>query len=130
MRMLVAVALGGALGSMARWLLAGWVQARAVSERGALALFPAGTLAVNLTGCLLIGVLATLFEERLAGDPALRTFVLAGLLGGFTTFSSFGLETFYLLREGNLVLAFANAAGSLVLGLAAVWLGAVLARAI
>ncbi len=130
MRMLAAVALGGALGSMARWSLAGWVQGRTAAARGAAALFPVGTLAVNLTGCLLIGVLATLFEERLAGDPALRTFVLAGLLGGFTTFSSFGLETFHLLREGNLALAFANAAGSLVLGLAAVWFGAALARAI
>lgn len=128
--MLAAVALGGALGSMARWALAGWVQGRAAAVRGAAQLFPLGTLAVNLTGCLLIGVLATLFEERLAGDPALRTFVLAGLLGGFTTFSSFGLETFHLLREGNLALAFANAAGSVLFGLAAVWLGAALGRAI
>jgi CrcB protein len=130
MRILAAVALGGALGSMARWSLAGWVQGRAQAARGAAALFPFGTLVVNLAGCLLIGILATLFEERLAGDPALRTFALAGLLGGFTTFSSFGLESYQLLRAGNFALALANAAGSVVLGLAAVWIGASLARAV
>jgi CrcB protein len=128
MRMLAIVALGGAFGSAARWALAGWVQGRASAARGAVALFPAGTLAVNVVGCLLIGLLATLFEERVAGDPAVRTFVLVGLLGGFTTFSSFGFETFALLRAGNLVLAATNAVGSLLLGLAGVWIGAALAR--
>jgi CrcB protein len=128
MRMLAAVALGGALGSVARWTLGGWVQGRASASRGVVALFPSGTLAVNLLGCLLIGVLATLFEERFAGDPALRTFVLVGLLGGFTTFSSFGFETFALMRAGNLLLAGANIAGNLVVGLAAVWLGAAVTR--
>ena len=126
--MLAVVALGGALGSMARWAMGGWVQGRAAATRGAVALFPTGTLAVNLLGCLLIGVLATLFEERFAGDPALRTFVLVGLLGGFTTFSSFGFETFALMRAGNLLLAGVNVAGNLVVGLAAVWLGAAVTR--
>lgn len=128
MRTLIAVALGGALGSTARYLLAGWAQQRAAGARGWLALFPAGTLAVNLIGCFAIGFLAALFQERLAGDPATRTFALVGVLGGFTTFSTFGLETFALARGGNLALACGNVGASVALGLAGVWAGTALAR--
>jgi len=127
-RTLLAVAVGGALGSTARYLLAGWVQQRAASARGAVALFPAGTLVVNLAGCFAIGCLAALLQERFAGDPALRTFLLIGLLGGFTTFSTFGWETLALARDGNFALAAVNVLASLALGLAAVWAGASLAR--
>ena len=129
MRHLLAVALGGSLGSVARYLLQGAVQRRAGEARGWAAVFPWGTLAVNLLGCLAIGFLAVLFEERLAIAPATRTFILIGLLGGFTTFSSFGFETFALLRDGNTLLALANVATSVTAGLAAVVLGAMLARA-
>jgi CrcB protein len=127
-RLLASVALGGALGSAARWLLGGWVQRRAGESTGALALFPAGTLAVNLAGCFAIGLLATLFQERLAASGELRTFLLVGVLGGFTTFSAFGFETLALARAGNLALAAANVAASVGLGLAGVWLGVALAR--
>lgn len=123
------MASGGALGSLARWLLSGWVQRRAGDGTGWLPLVPAGTLAVNLTGCLAIGFLATLYEERLAVDPALRTFALVGVLGGFTTYSAFGFETVALLRSGNVALAVANVTASLVGGLGGVWLGVALARA-
>ena len=128
MRLLASVALGGALGSAARWLLSGWVQRRADAASGPIALFPAGTLAVNLVGCFAIGLLATLFQERLAASGELRTFVLVGVLGGFTTFSAFGFETVALARAGNLTLAAGNAAASVVLGVAGVWLGVALAR--
>jgi len=130
MRLMAAVALGGALGSAARWLTAGWVQRRVGGGTGWLALLPLGTLAVNLVGCFAIGVLATLAEQRLALDPALRAFLLIGILGGFTTFSTFAWESLELIRGGGIVLAFANLAGSLLLGLAGVWLGTVLARAL
>ena len=130
MRHLLAAALGGSLGSVARYLLQGAVQRRAGEAHGWAAVFPWGTLAVTLLGCLLIGFLAVLFEERLAIAPETRTFVLIGLLGGFTTFSSFGFETFALLRDGSTLLALANIATSVTVGLAAVVVGAMLARAL
>lgn len=128
MRHLFAAAIGGSLGSMARYLLQGSVQRRAGEAHGWAAVFPWGTLAVNLLGCLLIGFLAVLFEERMAIAPETRTFVLIGLLGGFTTFSSFGFETWALVRDGNTLLALANVAASVSVGLAAVVIGAMLAR--
>jgi fluoride exporter len=124
------VALGGALGSTARYLLAGWAQERAAGARGWVALVPAGTLTVNLLGCFAIGFLAALFQERLAGDPTTRTFAMVGVLGGFTTFSTFGLETLALARQGNLALAVGNVGVSVALGLAGVWAGSALGRAI
>jgi CrcB protein len=127
-RLVLAVALGGALGSCARWWLGGWVQRRASAASGALALFPAGTLAINLLGCLAIGFLVALAEERGALDPALRVFLLVGVLGGFTTFSTFGMETWQLVEDGAAWLALANAGGSVLAGLAAVVLGATLTR--
>ncbi len=130
MRHLVAAALGGGLGSAARYLLQGWVQRQSAARSGWAPLFPWGTLAVNLLGCLLVGFLAGLLQERLLVAPAARTFVLIGLLGGFTTFSTFGLETVALARDGNLALALANVAVSVVAGLAAVVLGAGAARAL
>lgn len=128
MRLALVVAFGGALGTSVRWWLGGWVQRRASAASGALSLFPAGTLAVNLLGCLAIGFLAAAIEERGAFDPALRVFLLVGVLGGFTTFSSFGFETVALLRDGNLALASANVAASLLGGLVGVWTGIVAAR--
>jgi CrcB protein len=92
------------------------------------ALFPAGTLAVNLIGCFAVGLLAALFEERLVAGVEWRAFVLIGVLGGFTTFSTFGFETVALVRAGSLLLAAANALGSVALGLVGVVLGLALAR--
>jgi CrcB protein len=125
---LLAVTLGGALGSAARYLVQGWVQERASARAGWIALFPLGTLTVNLAGCFAVGLLATLLQERLLVAPEMRSFVLLGLLGGFTTFSSFGFETLALARAGNLPLAFVNVAASVGLGLVGVWLGGALGR--
>jgi CrcB protein len=130
MRLAMAVAAGGALGSWARWAVGGWAQRRAAAASGWIALVPAGTLVVNLVGCFAIGALAGWFEERGAVDPTLRIFLLVGVLGGFTTFSSFGFETLALARDGNWALAAGNVVTSVAGGLAGVWLGLTLARAV
>lgn len=90
--------------------------------------FPLGTFAVNLIGCLVIGYLMQLSESRGVLIGEWRLFVFVGLLGGFTTFSSFGIETFQLIRDGELVYAVANAVGQVGIGLMLVWLGVVVAR--
>lgn len=91
--------------------------------------FPFGTLTVNVAGCLLIGFLAGLSETRHIFSAEARLFVFAGFLGGFTTFSSFGYETFVLARDVQPTAAIANVALHLVLGLGAVWAGNLLSRA-
>jgi CrcB protein len=121
MRTLGFVALGGALGAVLRHLLGGLVQARAG------VVFPLGTLAVNVAGCLAIGVLTELVESRGGLHPETRALLMVGLLGGFTTFSAFGNETLSLLRDGEPTLAGANVAANVVLGLLAVWAGRVAA---
>lgn len=120
------VGLGGFLGSALRYLLGGWVQRLAP-----VADFPAGTLAVNVLGCLAIGGVAGLVELRHGLGPGVRLFLLVGLLGGFTTFSSFAWETLELARSGTaaaLPLAFANVVLQVALGLAAAWAGLVITR--
>ncbi|MHB8765840.1 MAG: fluoride efflux transporter CrcB [Deferrisomatales bacterium] len=121
MNHLALVALGAVLGASGRHLLAGWV-ARAVP-----APFPWGTLAVNLVGCLVIG-LAWGLTERSPWSPALRAFFFAGVLGSFTTFSSFGLETLNLVRVGEAGRALAYVLASNAGGLALVWLGLAVTR--
>jgi fluoride exporter len=114
----VAVAAGGAMGSMARYWLSLALAQRLQRP------FPAGTFAVNAIGCVVIGAAAGLIAGgRLHVSPALRAFVFAGLLGGFTTFSSFALDTLTLAQAGNYGGAFANVAGQLIAGLGGVWLG-------
>jgi len=115
---LVLAGCGGFLGSAARFALAGLVQ-RAFP----MSLFPWGTLAVNVLGCLLIGFLGGLMELRQVLGPGQRIFLLIGVLGGFTTFSTFAYETLGFLHGSELPRALANAGGHLLLGLAAVWLG-------
>ena len=114
---MVFVALGGAIGSLARYELTGWVLHRTVSWR-----FPAGTFVVNVVGCLIAGALAGLATrgDWLPADG--RVFLFSGLLGGFTTFSAFGLETVLLLRRGEWVVAGGNIVLSVVAGIAALWL--------
>ncbi|MEZ4647453.1 MAG: fluoride efflux transporter CrcB [Candidatus Eisenbacteria bacterium] len=90
------IALGGAIGACCRYAVT-LLASRIWPEQS----LPIGTLGANILGCLCIGVLAGLAESRLALSPEARSFLFVGLLGGFTTFSSFGLETFLLLREGN-----------------------------
>jgi fluoride exporter len=120
----LAVALGGALGSMARHGVN-----VLVARRGGPSV-PYATLTVNLLGCAVIGVLAGLLaSDRMSMTPTARLFVFVGVLGGFTTFSSFGLDTFTLAREGRLATAFWNVAVQVVVGLAAVAGGYFVGRA-
>lgn len=114
--------LAGGVGALLRYGLSGWVQERAGDA------FPWGTLAVNVAGCFAVGVLATAFAERSALSPELRLALLVGLLGGFTTFSAFGLETWRLLEDAQPGRALANALGSVAAGLVAVGAGAAVSR--
>lgn len=116
------VAIGGAIGAVSRYGLGGLVHRYASPH------FPYGTFAVNVLGCLVFGLLAGLSEQRFVLGPQARAFLLIGILGGFTTFSSFTFESFQLLRDGELARGFANIAGQVVIGLAALWTGFVLAR--
>jgi CrcB protein len=120
---LLLVGAGSFLGGIARYALSGLVQ------RWAGAGFPWGTLAVNVTGCFAIGAVLHLVEDRAMLGPDARVFLVVGILGGFTTFSAFGWETFELLRANQPGLALINAAGSVTAGLAAVWLGRAALRA-
>src|SRR5579883_1049456 len=112
------VAIGGATGSLARYVLGTAIMNR-VGGR-----FPFGTVFINITGSFLIGFLMTMLTERAIPNPNWRLLLVVGFLGGYTTFSSFEWETFSLMREGTQWLALLNAAGSVVVGYAAVWLGA------
>ena len=85
--------------------------------------FPYANLVINVSGSFLIGFLAELFEGKFLVTPEIRVAILTGVLGGYTTFSSFSFETFSLLRDGEVWLGFLNAFGSVALGLTAVWLG-------
>jgi len=109
---------GGFLGALARYGLSGLVH-----RQMPLSTFPYGTLAVNLLGCLAIGVIAGLAESRQLFGPEFRLFALIGVLGGFTTFSTFAYETFAMIRDDEYLRATANAGVHVILGLALVWLG-------
>ncbi len=91
--------------------------------------FPLGTLAVNILGCFLIGVLNGVAETRQVIGPELRLFLMIGMLGGFTTFSTFGYETLALIRDAALPQAMGNVIAQIVFSLIAVWLGDMLGRA-
>lgn len=118
---LIAIAIGGAFGSVMRYLLSIWVHSFA--GRG----FPWGTLAVNVLGCLIMGVLFALLAER-TSNGVLRAGLLIGVLGGFTTFSAFSIETVNLMIEGALAKAAINMAASLGLCVAATWIGLIAGR--
>lgn len=90
--------------------------------------FPLGTFVVNISGCLVIGFLAQLAETKSIVAPEYRAFFLIGILGGYTTFSSFGYETMQLIKSGEILYAISNSVLQVVLGLICVWLGMVLAR--
>jgi fluoride exporter len=113
------VALGGALGAVARFKLAAWVlHAFASAPR-----FPWPTFVVNVVGCLAAGFLAGQVARHDAFGPNVRLFLFTGILGGFTTFSAFGLETAMLVKRGELGIALAYVTSSVALGLLAFWLG-------
>ena len=116
------VGMGGFIGSVLRYWVSGYIQQLPNSN-----LFPFGTLVVNFLGCLVIGFLSQIAEEYGAFNTESRALVFTGILGGFTTFSTFSNETLNLLRDGQNVLAFGNIAGHLILGIGAVWLGRMLA---
>ena len=124
MSQVIAIAVGGAFGSVLRYGLSTWVHT--LVGRG----FPYGTLAVNVLGCLAMGFLFVLLVERMGESALWRAGLLIGVLGGFTTFSTFSIETFNLVEQGAMAKAAANMAASLVLCVGATWLGAILARQI
>ena len=123
MRELVLVGLGGFLGSISRYYFGGIVLHLSGTSR-----FPTSTLVVNILGCFLIGLLATIAERWHWFSMDHRLLIFTGVLGGFTTFSAFGYETFYLIRTSELSLALVNISAQLIFGLGAVWVGAYLAR--
>ena len=122
MNHILAIAIGGALGSVLRFLASSWAYNRLGSD------FPYGTLLVNVLGSLLVGVLYTLLVERSALDPIWRAGLVVGVLGGFTTFSAFSMETVNLIAGGEFPKALANILLSVCLCLTATWLGVVSAR--
>lgn len=121
---LLLIGFAGFIGTLGRYWLSG-VVARRYGET-----FPLGTLAVNLVGCFLVGLLFYLMQERYLVNQNVRTIILIGLLGGFTTFSSLGLQTFTLLQDNEIALAALNLVASNVIGLLLVWAGYTLARAL
>jgi len=116
------ILLGGGTGSLARYAVG-----TAITNRMG-ARFPFGTMVVNVTGSFAIGLIMTLLTERLQPHPYWRIALVVGFLGGYTTFSSFEWETYAAVREGGFWIGLANVVGSVTLGYAAVWLGALLAR--
>jgi len=122
MTQVLAIGIGGALGSLLRFWISTWVHSFAGRA------FPYGTLVVNVLGCLAMGFLFVLFLERLSDNAVLRAGVLIGVLGGFTTFSSFSIETFSLIETGELTKAVLNMLGSLILCVGATWIGVILGR--
>jgi CrcB protein len=122
MKEFVAVFLGGGAGSALRYWLSGSVY-RFVQPT-----FPYGTLVVNVSGCFFIGFLMAFFEERFVVQPLLRMFLTLGVLGGFTTFSTFSFETIELLRQGSTMSGFLNVLLSLGGCLTATLLGNMLGR--
>ena len=115
------VLLGGGFGSLTRYVVANAILGR-VSGR-----FPLGTVFINITGSFLIGLLMTVLTEGLNLHPNWRLLLVVGFLGGYTTFSSFEWENLVLMRDGERWLALLNVVGSVLLGYAAVWLGAIVA---
>ena len=114
------IAAGGALGSVARYLFSTAIL------RVTGSLLPIGTFGVNLVGCVLFGAIAGAAEQRVQLAPDLRMFLLVGVLGGFTTFSSFAFESVSLLRDGQFVAAAVNIVGQVLAGLIGLWAGYVL----
>ena len=118
---LIAIAVGGAIGALLRYAVSGLAY-NLFGEA-----FPWGTMSVNLLGCLLIGFLWQTFEAT-ALSPQLRALIFIGGLGAFTTFSTYGLESLNLLRDGQMRMGLLNILGSNLLGIVAVFVGIVLAR--
>ncbi len=121
---LLAIAVGGAIGSLLRY--GGTVGVHQLLGKG----FPYGTLTVNVIGSLLVGLLYVILVERLQVSPEWRALLVTGLLGGFTTFSAFSLETLLLVEQGELLKAALNVVLSVVLCLAVAWIGIAIGRSL
>ena len=111
------VLVGGGVGALARFILGGAISAK-VGGR-----FPLGTLVINVTGSFLIGLLMTLFTQKILVNPNWRLLLVVGVLGGYTTFSTFEYETFQAVTTGGMWIGLLNIVGSVTLGYIAVWLG-------
>ncbi|MFK8066649.1 MAG: fluoride efflux transporter CrcB [Gammaproteobacteria bacterium] len=122
MTQLISIAFGGAIGAVLRFSTSNMIY----SQFGRT--FPWGTLMVNVTGSLFMGLLFVLFTERMELNSDLRAFITVGLLGAFTTFSTFSIETMNLIESGELTRAGVNILASVVCCLAACWLGMIIAR--
>ncbi len=109
---------GGFFGAASRYLLSSGVQSYFPSSG-----FPYGTYVVNMLGCLLIGLLLALFDLKEWGNSEIRLFVFTGVLGGFTTFSTFANDSYLLFKDGEMLFGLANAGGQVILGLLFVWIG-------
>lgn len=120
---LLLVGAGGAIGSMARYLLGVWTLRRWGPG------FPWGTLGVNVTGSFLIGLLAELIMRKFGASAEMRVFLITGVLGGYTTFSAFSLDAIMLFERGDVALALGYVAASVVLSILAVFAGLALMRA-
>jgi fluoride exporter len=117
------ILLGGGVGSLSRYVVGS-----ALVTRYGTRLPIVGTMTINVTGSFLIGILMTLITERFGANQNLRPLLVIGFLGGYTTFSSFEWETYSAIRDGGFWIGIFNIVGSVTLGYAAVWLGAMLAR--
>ncbi|MCP4144074.1 MAG: fluoride efflux transporter CrcB [bacterium] len=120
---IMAVAVAGALGAVSRYGLGSFIQRYFPTG------FPGGTLVVNIIGCFLLGLIASVGLEKFA-NPNIRLAVIVGLLGSFTTFSTFGFDTVSLMRDGHEIKALLNILLSVGLGLMAAWLGMITMRSI
>ena len=124
MPVIVGVALGGALGASARYGLDRFIEERVSS------VFPWATFTINVTGCFLIGILTEQLVDRHHLPAWIRVGVIVGVIGGYTTFSTFSQEAFTLIESRDFGITILYAAGSVVLGILAVWAGTVLGRAL
>jgi CrcB protein len=120
----ILVIIGGGIGAFFRYLLSGWIYKVLGTD------FPYGTLAVNVIGCLVIGLFLTMAEDRFLISPSFRIFFAVGVLGGFTTFSTFSFETVGLLKDGAIAIGLLNVGVSIVVGLTATWVGMLAGRII
>ena len=118
------VFIGGGIGSVFRYMMSGWVYAAFGSN------FPYGTLAVNVLGSFVIGFFLTLAEDRFLITSDMRIFVAIGIVGGFTTFSTFSYETFKLFKNGSFLIGGINIAVSLTFALFALWIGSIMGKLI
>jgi len=124
MKQMIFVFAGGGIGAVLRYTVTGLVYKSIDSS------FPFGTFIVNVLGCLLIGFLMTMFEDRFLMQPTMKLFITIGILGGFTTFSTFSFETMQIWLTGEITATILNAFGTLAACLAATWLGSILGKII